>query len=440
MHKAPEEIQDKTVLIVDDEKSISRLISIILQRQGFQKVLVASSGFEALDILGIDHPNMGENRAKLQDPQHVDLVLLDIMLPNINGFEVCKMIKSSLDRFLPVMLITGFNIEQHHARYIESGADDFLTKPISPKELSSRVNLHLTRAAKLGSDPNDTDRMSPVGVSAELLNLSYVGPYQIERSLAWSGSVAIYLANRDDQKVVVKVLTQQAMEYEDVVQRFNREAALMERFEHPNVIHLIDKGVHCGLPYYVMEYVDGTNLEVFCSENPKPGFGIVYKAAMSLASALEHIHDHGVVHRDVKLKNVFLTKQQDVKLGDFGIALSMGDIRLTQEGYAIGTPVYMAPEQFEGKNVTPSADIYSLGASLYHMITGFPPFTASNAMELLRKHLQEAPPPLTSRRPGIPKAWNDLLVKRCLAKKPVDRPADTTEVIRALEALQDQTF
>ncbi len=438
MEKAPEHLHGKTILVVDDEKSISRLIGIVLQRQGFQNVITASSGFEALDILGVDHPAM-KDRKPVHDKQHVDLVLLDIMLPNINGFEVCKTIKSAIDRFVPVMLITGFNIEQHHARYIESGADDFLTKPISPKELSSRVILHLSRAAKLSADPDQREQTTP-GMAADLLDLSTIGPYSIEKSLAWSGSVAIYKANRDGDPVVVKILTQQAMEYEDVVERFEREANLMSRFDHPHVIRLVDQGQHRSLLYYVMEFIDGTNLEVFCADKHVVEFEVIHNVAVALAQALEHIHSKDVVHRDVKLKNVFLTKERNVKLGDFGIALSLGDVRLTQTGYAIGTPVYMAPEQFEGRNVTPSADIYSFGASLYHLIAGLPPFTASNAMELLRKHLQDPPPPLTSRRPGVPKGWNDLVVKRCLAKTPEDRPANMTDVLAELEALKDQPF
>ena len=438
VEKADPSVQDMTILVVDDEKSISRLVSIILQRYGFKHVLVANTGLEALELMGIDHPAMGGQKPA-REAQAVDLVLLDIMLPSINGFEVCKAIKNSPHRDVPVMLITGFNIEQHHARYIECGADDFLTKPINPRDLTARVNLHLchSRIRRRQGRPAASAETPDVG---SLLHISSIGSYVLEKSLSWSGSVAVYKARRGDTPVVIKVLTQQAMEYEDVVERFRREAAIMARFSHPNVIRLVDQGEHQNLPYYVMEYVDGANLEVYNSETPRAPFDMAYRVACSLASALEHVHAHGVVHRDIKLKNIFLDQQGEVKLGDFGIALSMGDVRLTQTGYAIGTPVYMAPEQFEGKNVTPSADIYSFGATVYHLIVGLPPFTAANAMELLRKHMQEKPPYLRSRRPEVPLAWDNLIVDRCLAKKPADRPATMTEVRQVLETLKDTRF
>ncbi len=424
------------ILVVDDEKSIARLIRIILQRHGFNEIILAHSGFEALEVMGVEHPGM-KGRERHREPAKVDLVMLDIVLPNLNGFDVCRSIKGSLDHYVPIMLMTGFNIEQHHARYIESGADDFLTKPINPQELITRVNLHLSRKRKM---EGETDTPGPRAPAGALIEMTEIGPYTLEKPLAWSGSVAIYKARHGSEHVVIKILTRQAQEYEDVVQRFAREAELMTRFDHPNVIHLLNRGEHHGLPYYVMEFVDGQNLELYSAEHPQAPFEVVVNVACSLARALEHVHGHDVVHRDIKLKNIFLDRRNQVKLGDFGIALSMGDLRLTQSGYAIGTPIYMAPEQFEGQNVTASADIYSFGASLYHIITGSTPFTAGNAMELLRKHLHEKPLPLNRRRPGVPNGWNELIVERCLAKEPADRPADMAEVLATLEALRTEPF
>ena len=134
------------------------------------------------------------------------------------------------------------------------------------------------------------------------------------------------------------------------------------------------------------------------------------------------IHKSGIIHRDIKLNNIHLCNDESVKLSDFGVAMKIGATRLTMPGYVIGTPIYMSPEQFDGGKVTHLSDVYSYGASLYHLVTGQPPFTAENVAQLMYKHKNGTPVPIKRLRENVPVGWNQLIVTRCLAKKPQDRP------------------
>ncbi|MCJ8329722.1 MAG: protein kinase [Lentisphaeria bacterium] len=420
------------ILIVEDDESIAKLLRVILTRNGYPNVFVAHTGHDALKILGIEHP-MADMASVDVCQQDIDLVITDIMLPYINGFEICRLTKEHVK--VPVMLLTGFDIENHHARFIECGADEFLSKPVNPLELVSRIQILLDK-----SEREKTERVElSHSQRLKIVNLDVIADYSVTESIAWSGSSNILKANIDGNNVVVKILTQQAMDYTDVVDRFTREAEIMSRFDSPYIVKLIESGVHQELPYYIMEYIEGTNLEEYLSKNHPLKFETIWTIAESLAKALKHIHDHNIIHRDIKLKNIYLD-DKIVKLGDFGIAIQEGDMRITQQGYAIGTPVYMAPEQFSEHEITHSVDIYSYGASIYHLISGSPPFIAENAVDLMRKHLDETPLQLTEYRKSIHPKWNQLIIDGCMAKRPRDRHSSMDEIIEELQELKNLEF
>jgi serine/threonine protein kinase len=431
-----------SILVVDDEQSMIDMMSAVLQRSGFHQVHFARSGVEALKMLGIAHP---QHRGRYEDvqPRHIDLAIVDIMLPDIMGFEICLAIKNQVSPHLPVILMTGYPIEAHHARFVESGADDFLSKPFHPPELVARLGLHLRRKLKQEEENRrqvtTQPHFKPIAGLAHLTALvdTAIAEYRVTEAMTWSGASMILKAVRqaDGLPCVIKMLTRHALEYHDVLQRFTLETRIMRELEHPNVVRVLGAGHHEGCPYYVMEYLDGQNLEAIVGERDQVDDALLRRVAVALARALDYIHQQHVVHRDVKPKNVFLLQDGTVKLGDFGIAIVLGDLRVTREGYSIGTPIYMAPEQFDGGRVGVATDIYSYGATLYHLLTGQPPFSATSAMEMLRKHLTVTPAPLEELRPGLAPGWNDLVVRRCLAKRPEDRPASMADVLAALAAL-----
>ncbi|RLV09841.1 DEAD/DEAH box helicase [Streptomyces griseocarneus] len=228
------------------------------------------------------------------------------------------------------------------------------------------------------------------------------------------------------------------------VKRFAREVRIMRRLEQrPNLTRLIDGGVDeaDGRPYLVMELLDGETLRDLIEEERQLPLAWVAAIGAQIAAGLAAAHMADVVHRDLKPANVMLTAGGTVKVLDFGMGRIVDDpddMRLTSTGVAIGTARYMAPEQFEAKQVTQAADLYALGCVLYEMLTGVPPFTSGTAYELGHKHVKKQPSPVQLVRPGIP-AELTRLVERLLAKDPADRPADAVvvrDVLLPLAALE----
>ncbi|MEU0395773.1 protein kinase [Streptomyces sp. NPDC006208] len=227
------------------------------------------------------------------------------------------------------------------------------------------------------------------------------------------------------------------------VERFAREVRIMRRLEHANLTRIVDGGVDAtqdgGLPYLAMELLDGDTLGDLIDEESQLPISWAAAIVAQIADGLSHAHSAGVIHRDLKPRNVMLTRGGVVKVLDFGmgrIADDPEDARLTSTGVAVGTARYMAPEQFKAGQVTQAADLYALGCVLYEMLTGVPPFTGEGAYELAEKHVNEAPTPLRLIRQEVPK---DLarLVDRLLAKDPANRPADAVAVRDALLPLAE---
>ena len=201
-------------------------------------------------------------------------------------------------------------------------------------------------------------------------------------------------------------------------------------------IIIVDSGNFHNLDYLVTEYLSGRTLEIFSRYNSNLSFDVVKKIANQLADAISFMHHHGIIHRDIKMNNIFIDqKTYQVKIGDFGISYSENCPRLTQPGYSLGTPAYMAPEQFSGAELTPAMDIYSFGATLYHLSTGLPPYSAGSAVEFMQKHLNSRPAPITRSRPTFPTTWNDFIINECMAVDPHKRPQSMQVVIDHLNAI-----
>ncbi|ULR54666.1 protein kinase domain-containing protein [Streptomyces deccanensis] len=221
------------------------------------------------------------------------------------------------------------------------------------------------------------------------------------------------------------------------VQRFAREVRIMRRLHHPNLTRLVAGGVaedHGGLPYLAMELLDGETLRDLIEEEPQLPISWAAAIGAQVAAGLAAAHTAGVVHRDLKPANLMLTQGGTVKVLDFGMGRIVDDpdeTRLTSTGVSVGTARYMAPEQFEAKQVTQAADLYALGCVLYEMLVGVPPFTSESPFELADKHTRQDPAPVAGIRGGVPSELARL-VHRLLAKDPAARPADAVAVRDAL--------
>ncbi len=278
-----------------------------------------------------------------------------------------------------------------------------------------------------------------------------IGAYRLERTIAEGGMAHVHLARHALLKrpTAVKILKRH-LATDEVLARFEREVRLSSTLQHPNTIEIYDYGHTAdGLFYYAMEYVDGLSLEELVARDGPPPLARTRNIVRQICAALAEVHEKNMVHRDIKPGNVMLTERGGeydfVKLLDFGIVKRLGrgseppqpddDRLLTQQVRLLGTPAYMAPERIgRPSDVDARADIYGVGAILFHLVTGRPPFTEEDRASLLRDVLAAPAPRVSSLVPGVPAALDDL-VARCLAKSPEDRPRDAGVIVAALDAL-----
>ena len=246
---------------------------------------------------------------------------------------------------------------------------------------------------------------------------------------------AVYRAHREDtgQVVAVKALLL-PMEQKQERERFSAEIATMKLLRHDNIVRLYGFGQENGALYYAMEYVDGPSLSTLL----KRGFQFTWEETVyigaSICRALKHAHDRGVVHRDIKPANILLVGEGVVKVSDYGIAQYFGSSRLTGVNQVVGTIEYMAPEQARAGALTPHTDMYSLGALMYVLLTGKPPFPARDLTQLLQMFRQQTPESIRSLRPEIPKVVDDVVFD-LLQIQTEKRPGDARVIGRRLEAI-----
>ena len=252
-----------------------------------------------------------------------------------------------------------------------------------------------------------------------------IGPYDIERRLGAGGMGTVYYGTHRDTKLVaaVKVLPASMAREHGFVARFTREIDAMRKLDSPNIVRLYDSGVDDGIYFYAMEYVDGETLTDRLKRDKRIPWREVVDIGIQICKALKSAHNTGIIHRDLKPSNLMLARDGSVKLTDFGVAQVFAGGKLTATGGMIGTAEYMSPEQTIGQRATKRSDIYSLGAVLYVMLTGRPPFIGSSAMDIAQKHRFNQFDSPRRIVPDIPH-WLDEIVCQCLEKKQEDRFPD----------------
>ena len=261
------------------------------------------------------------------------------------------------------------------------------------------------------------------------------GRYRVERTLGRGGMALVVLARDEelDRPVAIKLLAEQLALDAGLRERFLREARHAAALAHPNVVQVFDAGEDEGRPYIVMECVEGETLADVLARRHRLPWREAVGLALQVCAGLQHAHDAGLVHRDVKPQNLLLRADGTLKLVDFGIARAAEATRLTQAGTILGTAAYLSPEQATGEEVTPAADVYSLGAVLYELLTGRTPYTFESLAELAYRQSHEPIPPIGELAPDVPTAVEDV-VMRCLARNPAYRPGSAAELARTLAA------
>jgi eukaryotic-like serine/threonine-protein kinase len=250
------------------------------------------------------------------------------------------------------------------------------------------------------------------------------GRYELGSVVGRGGMALVYRA-RDLERgevVAVKVLADNLAADPELRRRFAREALLAERLSHPNVVSVLAHGETDGRAYIVLEYVDGRSLaDELKSAGRLPAERVIELGAQA-AAGLAHAHEQGLVHRDVKPHNLLLAKDGTLKVSDFGIARLVDGTQLTQIGTVLGTAEYLAPEQAAGEETTGAADVYALGAVMYELLTGEPPYRASTLAGLLASRRDSDPAPPSALAPNV-SVELDSLVLCCLQADPARRPS-----------------
>ncbi|MFQ6028747.1 MAG: serine/threonine-protein kinase PknK, partial [Dehalococcoidia bacterium] len=264
------------------------------------------------------------------------------------------------------------------------------------------------------------------------------GRYEVKRFLGEGGKKKVYLAHDSllDRDVAFALIKTEGLD-EVSRTRITREAQAMGRLgSHPHIVTVFDLGQHEGQPYMVTELMGGGDVEGVVEDASEHRLPLeqAISIAVETCRGLEFAHSRGIVHRDLKPGNVWLTGDGVAKIGDFGLAVAIDRSRLTSEGMMVGTVSYMPPEQAMGGEVTPRADLYSLGAMLYEMVTGRPPFLGDDSVAIIGQHINTPPVAPTWHCPECPRPL-EALILRLLAKDPSERPESAIDVLAALESL-----
>ncbi len=263
---------------------------------------------------------------------------------------------------------------------------------------------------------------------------------RLDKRLGAGAMGAVYEAwyIKGERKVAIKLLSSKAAEIPEVIQRFIREAELCKALDHDNIIKVFDYGEERGVHYIVMEVVEGTTLSGVIEDADHLPWRQACGIIRSMASALAHAGEKDIIHRDIKPANILIRNDGEAKLADLGLGKQLSaetspEFALTMQGATMGTPAYMPPEQIaDASSVDQSADVYSLGATFYHAVTGRRPFEGSNAAEIMNKLRHEEAPEPRSLVPEIPVGINDLIMQM-LEKIPEDRPQHANDLIAEID-------
>ena len=365
------------ILIVDDDIVALKVLKAILQPEGYT-VFTASTADSAV---------------LLTKANKFDLILLDIMIPGQNGFELFEQFQKNSAASTPgVIFLSGTTSTQEKVHGLELGAMDFIGKPFDKKEVIARVKRHLlTLRYQHSLELQKEVLLKRAAANSKVVAGDYFGNYEILELIGKGGMARVYKARHIhlNRILAVKIMdVSQADIDESDKARFLEEAKAMAMLRHPNIIEVYDSGMIESLFYIAMEFFDGADLQKNRRGNTL-AYSLIYNILRQAAQGLNAAHKNNIIHRDVKPENMLMNDHFVVKLVDFGLAKNLvTKSNLTQTGILMGTPAYMSPEHVSGKSVDARSDIYSLGITLYFLITGQIPFGSSDTCTMLLQKMQ----------------------------------------------------
>ena len=296
------------------------------------------------------------------------------------------------------------------------------------------------------SDPfqENTEKKSPLPKDEVDLSSKQIGDFKLLRRLGQGAMAVVYLARQIslERLVAFKVLRHELAEDEKYIARFRQEAKAAASLVHANIAQIYEVGSIDGINFIAQEYVEGRNLRDWMRDHPRPEVAHTLGILTQMAKALTKAAELEIVHRDIKPENILLAKGGEVKMVDFGLARlpqRPEGVELTQIGITLGTPLYMSPEQIEGRSLDSRSDIYSLGVTTYHLLAGKPPFEGKTSLSVAVSHLKDEPTPLGEIRQEIPPELCRI-VHKMLAKDPDHRYITPHQLLRDLRRLQSSEF
>jgi serine/threonine-protein kinase len=396
------------VLIADDDSLWRAVLSQNVTKWGYE-VVTAADGGQAWDVL--------------QQRSAPRIAILDWQMPELDGIEICRRIRESLKLpFIYTIILTSRDTRDDMVAGFQSGADDYLIKPVDMEILRSRLSA-AARIVKAVPPPRQ------------------IPGYRLLGRLGAGAMATVYKAQQLslDRIVAVKILPKKFISNPEFVDRFYAEGRAAAKLNHPNIVSALDVGRHADAHYFIMEYVEGHTVHEHLVKEGPYSEAEALDIAIQIAKALNHAHQAGLIHRDVKPKNILITTKGVAKLADMGLARAVSDREAAEAeaGKAFGTPYYISPEQIRGKvNIDSRADIYNFGCTLYHMVTGRVPFEGSDVTTILHKHLDEPMVPPDHINPKLTIGICEI-IELCMAKDPSKRYASTTDLIDDLQSVAE---
>lgn len=266
------------------------------------------------------------------------------------------------------------------------------------------------------------------------------GRYEILKRIGSGGMADVYMAidQKLNRKVAVKVLKPEYVDDEKFLKKFQTEAQAIASLTHPNIVNIYDVGLEEGVNYIVMELAGGITLKEYIKRKGRLSPQETVDISLQIASALSHAHNHHIIHRDIKPQNILISDDGMIKVTDFGIAKAANANTVTSTATAIGSVHYISPEQAKGRFCDEKSDIYSLGITMYEMVTGRVPFDHENGVTIALMHLQNEITPPSEITEGIPDSLEKIILK-CVMKKPEERYQTADELIEDLKLVFQDT-
>lgn len=368
-------------LVVDDEPHIRALLVRLLQQAGFSRIEELPDGRAAMASV---------------ERERVDLMLLDLAMPELRGEEVARRALQLWPR-AAVIVITGHATIEGAVDLMKIGIFDLVRKPFEFRTLRATLGRAVERLGAQKPAPGPASKT--------------IGHYTLHSELASGGMGTVYRARdlQTDREVALKLLRVGRPDPEQVV-RFQMEASTLARLKHPNIVAVHDIGLHEGVHYLAMEFVEGVHLGELIYAN-RLSFRLGLELLATVAEAVEHAHQHGVLHRDLKPSNVLVDPHGVPHIIDFGLAKYLhSSLRLTRTDLVLGTFGYLAPERLFGGIIDQGVDIFSLGAILYEMLTHTLPYEREDDPEGFPVFTEGAAPP-SAKNTSVPPMLDAICLK-----------------------------